>query len=270
MPELPETETIARDLAELLAGRVIQEVSVHREDVLRGPLSSGFGSLQAGLDVQRVWRRAKTVVLTLSGAHHVLVTPRFTGSLQFETTPDAYAVITWAFRDGTRLVYRDVRRLGTVTLVDDAGLDAFDRSLGVEPLSPTFTGSTLSGILRGSGAAVKKVLMDQRRIAGVGNIYANEALHRAGVDPSRAASTLSPEDAARVSSELRAVLVAGIAARGTTFRDYRDARNERGTFAASLQAYGRGGEPCVRCGTRLTETHAIDGRSTVFCYRCQH
>lgn len=112
--------------------------------------------------------------------------------------------------------------------------------------------------------------MEQRRIAGVGNIYANEALHRAGVDPSRAASTLTPEEAGRVSQELRDVLVAGIAARGTTFRDYRDARNERGSFAASLQAYGRGGEPCVRCGTRLTETHAIDGRSTVFCHRCQH
>ncbi|MBC7896407.1 MAG: bifunctional DNA-formamidopyrimidine glycosylase/DNA-(apurinic or apyrimidinic site) lyase [Cytophagaceae bacterium] len=269
MPELPETETIARDLAELLTGRVIQEVSVHREDVLRGPLASGFGERQAGLEVLRVWRRAKTVVMSLSGAHHVLVTPRFTGSLQYETTPDAYAVITWSFHDGSRLVYRDVRRLGTVTLVDDHGLDAFDRSLGIEPLSPGFTATTLSGILRGSGAAVKKVLMEQRRIAGVGNIYANEALHRAGVDPSRAASTLTLADAERLSAELRSVLTAGIEARGTTFRDYRDARNERGGFAASLQAYGRGGEPCVHCGTRLTETHAIDGRSTVFCHRCQ-
>lgn len=149
MPELPETETIARDLAELLAGRVIQEVTVHRADVLRGPLSDRFGERQVGLDVQRVWRRAKTVVLSLSRAHHVLVTPRFTGSLQFETPPDPYVVVTWGFRDGSRLTYRDVRRLGTVTLVDDEGLDTFDRSLGMEPLSPAFTGSTLSGILRG-------------------------------------------------------------------------------------------------------------------------
>ncbi|MCC6317853.1 MAG: bifunctional DNA-formamidopyrimidine glycosylase/DNA-(apurinic or apyrimidinic site) lyase [Gemmatimonadaceae bacterium] len=269
MPELPETETIARDLADLLVGRTVQKVAVLRPDVLRGATPTCFERRQSGAQVLRVWRRSKTVVLSLSGPAHVLVTPRFTGSLQFESPPDAYVTISWRFADGATLIYRDVRRLGTVALVDADGLAAFDQALGVEPLSPSFTVAALSGILRASRSAVKKVLMDQRRIAGVGNIYANEALHRAGIDPSRIGAAIRAPDAERLHFELRAVLEAGIAARGTTFRDYRDARNQRGSFAASLQAYGRGGLPCIQCGARLTETHAIDGRSTVFCHRCQ-
>jgi formamidopyrimidine-DNA glycosylase len=112
--------------------------------------------------------------------------------------------------------------------------------------------------------------MDQRRIVGVGNIYANEVLWRSRIDPSRQAASLSPSEAALVYHDLRDVLAAAIRARGTSFRDYRDAAGERGTFAAQLQAYGREGERCVRCGRRLVATHAIDGRSTVFCWGCQH
>jgi formamidopyrimidine-DNA glycosylase len=103
----------------------------------------------------------------------------------------------------------------------------------------------------------------------VGNIYANEVLWRAGIDPSRPAATLSPAEAARVYAELRDVLTNAVAARGTSFRDYRDASGERGTFATQLQAYGREGEQCQRCGRTLVATHAIDGRSTVFCWQCQ-
>ena len=111
--------------------------------------------------------------------------------------------------------------------------------------------------------------MDQRRIAGIGNIYANEALWRARIDPSRSSSSIGAEDAARLRDEIVGVLTESIAARGTSFRDYRDARGERGSFAEQLKVYGREGEPCARCGARLVGTHAIDGRSTVFCARCQ-
>lgn len=269
MPELPETETIARDLDKLLPGRRIEQVEVTRDDVLRGPGPLGFAQRVTGQAFARAWRRAKTVVLSLSDDDHILVTPRFTGSLQFNQAPDVYAAVTWRLRGGATLVYRDVRRLGTVALVDANGLAEFDRRLGIEPLTPGFTGGLLSGIVRGSMAPIKKVLMEQRRIAGIGNIYANEALWRAAIDPSRAAGDLGVAECDRLVREVKGVLRAGIAARGTTFRDYRDARNERGTFAARLEAYGRSGEPCARCGTRLTETHAIDGRSTVFCHRCQ-
>ena len=268
MPELPETETIARDLQALMRGRVIARVDVHRPDVLRGPFKEVFGDVLAGLRLERVWRRAKTVVLSLSGNYHLLVTPRFTGSLQVNAEQDDYTTVRWWLDDGS-LVYRDVRRLGTVTLADDAGLASFDRSLGIEPLSAGFTSAALSGILRASRSAVKKVLMEQRRVAGVGNIYANEALWRSGVDPSRPANGLGASECERLCAELRAVLTESIEARGTTFRDYRDARNERGNYARFLRVYGRGGEACRRCGTRLVETHAIDGRSTVLCHRCQ-
>jgi formamidopyrimidine-DNA glycosylase len=111
--------------------------------------------------------------------------------------------------------------------------------------------------------------MDQRRIAGVGNIYANESLWAAGIDPSRASRSVSPAEASRLHAALVDILRRSIEARGTTFRDYRDASGNRGGFVRQLAAYGRGGEPCVRCGTRLTMTHAIDGRATVFCHRCQ-
>jgi formamidopyrimidine-DNA glycosylase len=111
--------------------------------------------------------------------------------------------------------------------------------------------------------------MDQRRIAGVGNIYANESLWAAGIDPSRGARTLDPAEADRLHGALVDILLRAIEARGTTFRDYRDASGNRGEFVSQLAAYGRGGEPCTRCGTRLTMTHAIDGRATVFCHRCQ-
>lgn len=111
--------------------------------------------------------------------------------------------------------------------------------------------------------------MDQRVVAGIGNIYANEALWRAGIDPSRAARTVQPAEVARLHEAITSVLEASIQARGTTFRDYRDPSNRSGNFAAQLQAYGRGGAPCSRCRTTLVETHTIDGRSTVFCHRCQ-
>ncbi len=269
MPELPETETIARDLSALIAGARITGAYIRRPDVLRGALSVDFSDSITGRSIERVLRRAKTIVIELTGAQALLVTPRFTGTLQVGVAPDEYEAVSWDLDGGRQLIYRDVRRLGTVTLVDATGYQAFDRGLGIEPLSDTFTPAALSGIVRGSGVAIKKVLMDQRRVAGVGNIYANESLWASGIDPSRLGSSLTAAECERLVDGLRAILWSSIEARGTTFRDYRDAYNNRGGYAAQLRAYGRGGQPCVRCGTRLTETHAIDGRSTVFCHRCQ-
>jgi len=156
-----------------------------------------------------------------------------------------------------------------VSVMDERRFARYSDGLGDEPLDSVFTVERLSAILRASRQAVKRVLMDQRRLVGVGNIYANEALWRARIDPSRPAATLSPADVTRLHTELRAVLTEAVAARGTSFRDYRDASGARGSFADRLQAYGREGERCVRCGRTLVSTHAIDGRSTVFCWQCQ-
>jgi formamidopyrimidine-DNA glycosylase len=286
VPELPEVETIARELHERLTRRTIRSVEVIRPDVLRGCSPHDLAERTGQKAVLRVWRRGKTAIISLSGGEHLLVQPRFTGALlvrdaaysdsgSISTSPvgapeaDSFATIVWTLVDGGAFWYRDVRRLGTVTLADDHALSAYSERIGPEPLDPEFDATRLSGLLRGSRSAVKKVLMDQRYLAGVGNIYANEALWRAGIDPSRPANLIAPEESARLHSALTEVLAASIQARGTTFRDYRDPSNRAGGFAAQLQAYGRGGERCPRCGTRLTETHAIDGRSTVFCHRCQ-
>jgi formamidopyrimidine-DNA glycosylase len=153
--------------------------------------------------------------------------------------------------------------------MDPARFADYSATLGIEPLDPAFTESHLSGILRGSKQAVKKVLMDQRVLVGIGNIYANEACWRAGVDPSRSARSVTATEAAALHGGIVGVLTDSIAARGTSFRDYRDASGGRGDFERSLAVYGRGGEPCLRCGARLVETHVIDGRTTVLCAGCQ-
>jgi formamidopyrimidine-DNA glycosylase len=274
MPELPETETIARDLDQTIRGAVIESVRVRRADVLRGVGATVLARRLAGETITRVWRRAKLIILDLSGGDRLVVQPRFTGGIMVDdgSLPDEareYGVIEFRLRDGRTLLYRDVRRLGTVALMDRGRFDRYTAALGIEPLDPAFSPGHLSGLLRGSRQAVKKVLMDQRRIAGIGNIYANEALWRAGIDPSRPAGSLADPEVIPLHSAIVGVLGEAIAARGTTFRDYRDSRGGRGSFAERLAVYGRGGEECRRCGARLIETHAIDGRATVLCARCQ-
>ncbi|WP_306518633.1 bifunctional DNA-formamidopyrimidine glycosylase/DNA-(apurinic or apyrimidinic site) lyase [Gemmatimonas sp.] len=284
MPELPETETIARDLHEMVVGAVISDVTVPRPDVLREADAAGFERALTGQPIRRVWRRAKLIVLdidarpelaALDPAWRIVVQPRFTGGLvvddgSLDAAEPAYVCVSFALADGRTLHYRDVRRLGTVALMHRTRFAGYSGALGLEPLDPATDDDAFSACVRESRQAIKIALMDQKRLAGVGNIYANEALWRAGIDPSREACTLSSADLSRLRAALQAVLTASIAARGTSFRDYRDARGERGTFVGQLAAYGRTGEPCLRCGRRLVGTHAVDGRSTVFCAGCQY
>ena len=275
MPELPETETIARDLDVRVRGARIQRVVVDRADVLREVRPDAFTRRLEGTTIERAWRRAKLVVLDLSTHDRIVVQPRFTGALLIDdgALPDAerrYSTLRLELADGRALHYRDIRRLGTVALMSPARFEQYSATIGAEPLDPAFTAEHLSALLRGVRQAVKKVLMDQRRLAGVGNIYSNEALWRAGIDPSREARHVDAAESALLHEALGSVLRESIEARGTSFRDYRDASGERGGFAERLSVYGRAGEPCPRCGARLVGTHAIDGRSTVFCARCQH
>ena len=274
MPELPETETIARDLNSEIAGRAIESVKVTKPDVIREVGKVSFARRLKGAKILRSWRRAKLVVTDLSTGDRLVVQPRFTGALIVEdsaTDPSiiAYSTMRLALDDGRALHYCDVRRLGTVALMNDRRFGEYSASLGIEPLDRSFTPAQLSGVLRASSQPVKKVLMDQKKIAGIGNIYANEALWRSGIDPSRAGRSVTSEESVRLHAEIVAVLEESIALRGTSFRDYRDARGRRGRFAEKLQAYGRGGESCLRCGARLILTHSVDGRATVFCARCQ-
>ena len=274
MPELPETETIARDLNEAIAGATITSVRVTRPDVLREVTKRTFAQRLKGAKILGSWRRAKLIVTDLSTGDRLVVQPRFTGAMivQAPSTDKsllAYSTMRMQLDDERALHYCDVRRLGTVALMNERRFAEYAGALGKEPLDPSFTPSQLSGVLRVSSQPVKKVLMDQRKIAGIGNIYANEALWLAGIDPSRSAKSIDDEAVDRLYREIVDVLTRSIAARGTSFRDYRDAKGERGRFVDQLKAYGRGGQPCMRCGTTLILTHEVDGRATVICTRCQ-
>jgi formamidopyrimidine-DNA glycosylase len=273
VPELPEVETIVRDLRPELVGRRFLGARLSHDDVLRGVARR---TLVAGLKGQRVRavnRRAKHAVIE-TDRQRLVVQPGMTGSLlvmdrQLTREEKRYAVLRIALDDGRTLVYRDVRRLGTLLWLDDEDWKAYDAAIGPEPLEPGFTPAVMRRILAGSRAAVKKVLMDQRAIAGVGNIYANEALFAARVDPSKPARSVDPAAARLLHRHIVRILEAAIASQGTTFRDYRTGTGEPGHFQLELMVYGREGESCRRCGTTLTGTHAIDGRITVFCHRCQ-
>lgn len=274
MPELPETETIARDLDALVRGATIDRVTVSHADVLREVTPRVLANRVRGATIAKAWRRAKLIVLDLSTEDRIVVQPRFTGAMLIDAGDLAveerrYSTVAFQLDDGRTLHYRDIRRLGTLALMAPERFVAYTSTIGVEPLDSAFTAQHLSSRLRRSRQAIKKVLMDQRTLAGVGNIYANEALWRSMIDPSRAAGTLSGDETRRLHDELVAVLRESIEARGTSFRDYRDARGERGRFAEQLQAYGREGQPCNRCGRKLVGTHAIDGRMTVLCASCQ-
>jgi formamidopyrimidine-DNA glycosylase len=274
VPELPETETIARDLDAAVSGRTITGARVTKADVLREVTAAQFARRVTGATITRSWRRAKLVVLDLSTGDRVVVQPRFTGALLIDAGELApherrYSTLELPLDDGRSLHYRDIRRLGTVAVMSRERFEQYAGGLGVEPLDPAFTGDHLSALLSASRQAVKKVLMDQRRIAGIGNIYANEALWRARIDPSRLARNLTRDEAVRLRASVVDVLSESIAARGTSFRDYRDVAGARGGFVEHLAVYGRAGEACFRCGSPLIGTHEIDGRSTVLCARCQ-
>ena len=274
MPELPETETIANDLDRAIRNARIADVRVSKPDVLREVSAAALKRRVLGARLGRSWRRAKLVVIDLSTRDRLVVQPRFTGALLIDEGQLAekelrYSTVAFVLEDGRTLHYRDIRRLGTVALMDPQRFDEYSSSLGAEPLDPAFTAEHLSALLRRSRQFVKKLLMDQRGVVGIGNIYANEALWRARIDPSRAARDISEAEAKALHQDIVRVLTESIAARGTSFRDYRDARGTRGAFAERLAVYGKAGQPCPRCGHRLVGTHAIDGRMTVLCVNCQ-
>jgi formamidopyrimidine-DNA glycosylase len=274
VPELPETETIARDLDAAIGGALIDAVKVVHRDVLRETTPRSLATRVSGATITRCWRRAKLVVIDLSTGDRIVVQPRFTGALliddgRLDEAERRYSTVAFQLRDGRTLHYRDIRRLGTVTLMTPDRFSAYTAMLGIEPLDSSFTVEHLSARIRGSRQAIKKVLMDQKAIAGIGNIYANEGLWRAGIDPSRGAATLSGDETIRLHDAIVSVLRESIDARGTSFRDYRDASGNRGRFAEQLAVYGRSGEDCPRCGHRLIGTHVIDGRMTVLCAHCQ-
>lgn len=273
MPELPEAETIARDLRERIVGARIDRVDVVHADVLgRGLGPDRFRAELAGKRFTNVWRRAKKVILEVDGGLTILVNLGMTGRLIVSDSPRAgefrHVAIRFELDDGRALLYDDIRRFGSLELHDPEGLEQRLADLGVEPLSDEFTGELLHELASRSRTPIRNWLLDQRRVAGIGNIYAVEALWHARIHPARPANSLTTREAGELRDALRMVLQESIEARGTTISDYRDSSGEAGAYSARLKVYGREGEPCPRCGTTI-ERIVLSNRSAFFCPKCQ-
>ena len=270
MPELPEVETTRRELEPLLVGRRVNRVIV-REPRLRWPVPAGLASNLEGRRVTRLARRAKYLLAgTRDGT--VLIHLGMAGSLR--TVADGEPAgphdhVDWTLDDGLVLRYRDPRRFGAMLWC--AGPPEHHpllHRLGPEPFTDDFDGDWLYSRSRGRRAAVKAFLMDGRIVAGVGNIYANEALFVAGIHPGRAAGRVSRRRYGALAEAVRGILALAIGAGGTSFRDYVRTDGEPGRFRARLMAYDRAGEPCLRCGTIL-RGRTVAQRSTAWCPHCQ-
>jgi formamidopyrimidine-DNA glycosylase len=283
VPELPEVETIARQLHGLVVGRRISEFVSHWHRVTEPLPAKHFAARLLGRRITAVSRRGKFVVIELDGGEALIVSLRMTGQLLFRedaTTEDRFVRAALSFDDGTFLRFADTRKFGRMAIVDVVDLtderrerrvsDApLHRFLGIEPLSRRFTVRWLSETLRRRArAAIKPLLLDQREIAGIGNIYDIEALWRARIHPLRAAGSLKPAEIARLHEAIRWVLRKGIRYGGASRRDYVDARGNEGRMQREFNVYGRAGEPCPRCGRAIVRT-VVGGRGTFHCPRCQ-
>lgn len=273
MPELPEAETIVRDLQRKIVGRTITGARVVFADILGSDLTPRRLSHQVkGRLIQNVERRAKKVVLRLSGELVLVISLGMTGRVVASQAQRARELRHIAARfdldDGSALLYDDARRFGSIEVYPAERWQQRQLTLGLEPLSDAFTADALFAMTRTSITPIRNWLLDQTRVSGIGNIYASEALFRAGVRPTRRARTLTRAEAARLRDTLRAVLNESINKRGTTVSDYRDAEGVEGGFGALLHVYDRAGQPCLRCGTTIKRV-VFTNRSAFYCPQCQ-
>ena len=268
MPELPEVETIARGLANAVRGKVVAKVEVRLPKVVSPP-ARAFAREVVGERIARVGRRGKHVVITLGSGRALVVHLRMTGRLV--VLPEAapaypYTNVLLTFVDGAQLAFADVRQFGRMRLVGPE--EPWAAEVGVEPLSDAFTLEAFSSLLVRRTTPIKAFLLDQRRIAGIGNIYACEALWEARVRPTRPAGSLSRPARARLHAAIGSVLRKAIEMRGTSVDDYVDAEGLRGGFQNELVVYGREGKACRRCGKPIART-VLAQRGTWWCRTCQ-
>jgi formamidopyrimidine-DNA glycosylase len=273
MPELPEVETIVADLRPHLTGRTIVRCELNFPTIVRHPEPEVFIDSVAGMRIAEVRRRGKYILIDLDNKLLLVVHLGMTGQLRLvdaEAPLETHTHAVFTLDDSRHVRYRDPRRFGRLLLGTEESLLASKKfpRLGPEPIDPEFAAEELYRRLHKRRAALKAVLLDQGAIAGVGNIYADESLHRARLRPDRLAGDLSRKSVKRLHESLRDSLQTAIANRGSSVDTYRDAWGEIGGQQEKLLVYGRAGEPCFTCGRPLTMIR-IAGRSTVFCRRCQ-
>ena len=271
MPELPEVETIRRHLAPPLEGRTLAALVVHDPRWCAPLAPEVLQNACEGRRIEELGRRGKYLVLAFEGDVFLLMHLRMTGTLLYDAAPDQrYRRVTFGLDDAHELAFCDPRRFGTGELVLGlAALAAFwAPRLGLEPLDGELDGPRLRALARGRRAPIKAFLLDQRHVAGVGNIYADEALHRAGVHPLRPAGTLRPAQYDALAQAVVAALRAGLDAGGATIDDFRHPDGVSGGFQHEFLVHLRRGEPCRTCGTTIVKFVA-GGRGTYACERCQ-
>jgi formamidopyrimidine-DNA glycosylase len=271
MPELPEVETIRRHLAPHVEGRVLSELDVLDARWCEPVAPAELAAAVEGRRVEALARRGKYLIWGLSDDAHLMVHLRMTGTLLLDPPePPRYARVRFGFDDGHAVFFDDPRRFGTgeLALGGEAREAFFARRLGVEPFSPDFTSAHLYALTRVSRAPVKAFLLDQRKIAGVGNIYADEALFRARIHPLRPAGRLTRAQVAGLRDAIVASLEEGIAAKGASIDDFRHPDGVQGAFQERFLIHLRDGEPCIVCGRPVRKLRAA-GRGTYVCERCQ-
>jgi formamidopyrimidine-DNA glycosylase len=270
MPELPEVEFVARQLRAELVGRTIVGIDIQWPGAVEGLGPDTFASRVVGQRVRAVGRRGKYVLLTLSGGDVLAIHRRMSGNLVFQKACEQvpYTRASFALDDGRHLAFSDPRKFGRLRLVAPDDRPTVLDTLGPEPLDDDFLPEALGARLAGRTRAIKALLLDQTAVAGLGNIYADEALYRGGIHPLRPAGSLTPAEVAALHAAIRQVLLTGIANGGTTFGRHRDVYNEAGTNVGYLEVYRRGGQPCRRCGTALRRM-VVAQRGTHFCPVCQ-
>jgi formamidopyrimidine-DNA glycosylase len=287
MPELPEVETVVRQLEPEVEGRRIERLEVLDERWSRPVPPHELGEAVSGGTIEHLGRRGKYILMALDGARTLVMHLRMTGNLILRegdevldpsegrrlyeserSTEERHLRARFVLDDARELWFTDPRRFGEAFLLADGELEARFAKLGVEPFSPEFTPSAQGEMAAGRTAPLKSFLLDQSRVAGVGNIYADEALFRAELHPLSPAGSMKAEHLEALRDAVVAALEAGIDAGGSSIDDYRDARGERGTMQNEFLVHTREGEDCPRCGQTIVRI-VVGGRSTYFCPSCQ-
>ncbi len=273
MPELPEVESVRRQLEPVLAGRRFDRVQIGDPRLVRPHEPAEVAAELTGERVAAVERRGKYLIVRFESDRALLIHLRMTGSLLHgpagSLPPDPHRRAVVSLDNGSDVMYRDVRRFGTWLVLERGELEPYlTARVGDEPLDALFTAANLGERLAGRRTSLKAALLDQRTLAGLGNIYADEALWRARLNPLRPAGGLERAELRRLHRGIRAVLEDGLARQGSTLRDYRLPDGSDGSMQHEFRVYGRDGEPCDRCGTPIVKTR-VAGRGTWYCPSCQ-
>ncbi len=282
MPELPEVETIRRDLQEKLKDKQIKDVIVNISKIIKKPSLEEFIAKSKNKKIKEIYRRGKYIIIYLNSEDKLIIHLGMTGLLIYPYNENSEEIIEgkiktkhnhliFTFKDDTQLVFNDVRRFGKIFLVSNIGEVESIAKLGIEPLEDCFTEEVFIQILnKKKNSKIKSFLMKQAFITGLGNIYANEVLCRSNIHPLRLISSLNKTEVQNLYQQIKLVLGEAIMLRGSTVADeaYRDTDGEKGKFAKKLQVYAREGEPCMKCGHSI-EVIRIEGRSSFFCSQCQ-